>query len=155
MSSNGLTLTILRTALISELEAKRDALVVDYDALIVEAEATLATEKASTTRWADWYQQIAEGIKEGKLGVKENGSLVLLEGREIPKKPTKNNVSYALHHLEYRLQDLKNNKDESVRTIESQLRLLALATDTEVQVQASDYQRLLEMSVVDRYKGRY
>lgn len=163
-------LTLPKADLIQELEAKRDALIQEYtdehitrlDNLI--AEVTNAGDLKD--RLVRWHKDIAKGLKDGSITVSTSGKL-----KSAPPRPSLTNVvaastkthatRYHRHWYGYEhmsLDELKKYRAEAQARLDALLeplttaiRLLGMSTETAVEIQTADYQRLLSLNINGRY----
>ena len=167
-----MTLTLPKTDLIQELTDKRDALTQEYTDEHITPLDTLIAEVTNAgdlkDRLVRWHKDIAKALKDGSVTVSPSGKL-----KGAPPRPSLTNVVGASgttattarrrrHHWEWyghmSLDELKAYRadaqtrlDALLEPLTTAIRLLDMSTETAVEIQTADYQKLLSLNINGRY----
>jgi hypothetical protein len=134
-----------------KLQARIDSIRAQYEAdeNIKELKGEIAYINSGGVTYpaqlAAWYQAVGEGIAAGTITVGDSGRL----GGDVPPKPMKNKANayhwrgWDLASLEGQLKHYERYLENDLDPLKTAIELLDLAGTTEVQVNAADYQGLL------------
>lgn len=149
------TLRLPKAALIEKLEAARDESAAKHDERIKEWTDELEkrkTDKDDSEVQAEWYEQVAAGLRDGSVMLTPTGKL-----RGGPPKPgtraagaggRRTGRHYDFHYyseddMVRQIEGFEAQKVEGLKPFNSAIELLNLSSDTEVEVDAANYQNLL------------
>lgn len=164
------TLNLPKTELIARLEARKDEIRAEYKTAEESVAQELARRKgaiADSEAQADWYEELAKGLREGRFELTDSGKLRAVSRNDIvPAKPgTKNSAVttmkgirgaepqfayYDSSRLEEMVKSWVGMLADELKPIDSAIDLLNLATDEVVEVNSDDYSGLLNGSTTRR-----
>lgn len=150
MASNELTITLARADLIATLVDKRAELEAEYDAQIAKIDAEIAGIPKAAEALKDWHIAIAELLGKGDARMTAKGEVVPVGDVEIPDKPSSSSQSNSKRELNYDRESALQNKEYGLQALDASLRLLNLATNTDIEIPVSQYERMLGQGVQAR-----
>jgi hypothetical protein len=143
MASNELTITLARADLITTLTDKRVELEAEYDAQIAKIDAEITGIPKAAEALKDWHIAIADLLGKGDARMTAKGEVVPVGDVEIPDKPSSSNQSRSKRELGFERDNAESNKEHALQSIDASLRLLNLATNTDIEIPVSQYERML------------
>lgn len=106
------------------------------------------TGVSNTALHAEWYETLAEGLREGTITLSETGKL-----KGAPPKPGTKAAGgrrsrgdynyYSTEQLEQQLKTYDAAEAEEIKPVQTAIDLLNMTVDETVEIDSSDYQALL------------
>lgn len=154
-----ISLTVNRQKLIEQLQGKMQAIEEYYVASAAKLDEIKQRLLDSSGGWADYYEKVTDGLRDGTLVVEDGKIKGALNGNgrsrnPVPEKPNARTVSWGRSYgfntaedVQREIEQLDNYKERDLAPYKAALALLALSEDETIQINGSDYNGLLSSSV--------
>jgi hypothetical protein len=108
-------------------------------------EASTETSEGYTERLIQWHKSVAEGLEKGEITLTQTGRL-----RNEPKKPKRGQPTGGSYYSRWSKNDLlrqlaqhEKQLEVALAPVQAALTMLDMTTTASVQIDASEYQKLL------------
>lgn len=151
--SQDLTITLSRSDLLDTLRNKRTELEAAYDARIQKVQDEIDALPKTAAALHDWYIEVAAMLAAGEARVNAKGEVFATDEdvKPVPDRPNQATQGSNKRNLKHEIENLNNAKEQALVQVDSSIRLLDLATNSEVEIPVSQYERMLSTTVNRRY----
>lgn len=155
------TITIVRTDLIAELEARIDTVNTNTDAFLVEVDAAIKEQDDHVKKVRNWHYDIAKGLRNGSYDIDpDTGKLVKGSNSATPPapKPTRQRQNDDVRGFRMVRKTVEQERQRCVKPLKNAIDMLNLTSQPTIEVSTGDYQSLLAVEYAPQwgdYRGWY